>query len=114
MKKVFIERPWGNEEQFTLNEKTTVKIIKVKPNSQLSLQYHTKRDEFWKVISGQVYAIIDNKTLELNTGDEIQIPAGTKHRLKHKDGDAQVLEISFGDFDENDIVRLADDYGRAK
>jgi mannose-6-phosphate isomerase-like protein (cupin superfamily) len=114
MNKILINRPWGSEEQFTLNEKTTVKIIKVNPNSQLSLQYHNKRNEFWKVISGEVFAIVGDKTIAMKTGDEIEISIGEKHRLKYKDGNAQVLEISFGDFDENDIVRLEDDYGRVK
>jgi len=112
MKKLFIKTPWGSEEQFTLNEKTTVKILKVDPKAECSLQYHNKRREFWRVLSGQVWALVGDETIEMKVNDEIEIPIGVKHRLKHKDGDAQVLEISFGDFDENDIVRLEDDYGR--
>ena len=112
MKKIFIKKPWGNEEQFTSNEKTTVKILRIDPKAEFSLQYHNKRREFWKVLTGQVWAVIGEETIEMKAGDEVEIPIGTKHRLKHKDGDAQVLEISFGEFDENDIVRLEDDYGR--
>ena len=112
MKKLFIKTPWGSEEQFTLNEMTTVKILRVNPDSECSLQYHNKRREFWKVLSGQVLAIIGDKVIEMKTDDEVEIPIGVKHRLKHKEGNVQVLEISFGDFDENDIVRLEDDYGR--
>jgi mannose-1-phosphate guanylyltransferase len=112
MNKIFIKTPWGNEEQFTLNEASTVKILRINSGAECSLQYHNKRREFWKVLTGQVWAIVGDKTVEMATGDEIEIPIGVKHRLKHKDGNAQVLEISFGDFDEKDIVRLEDDYGR--
>ncbi|MGB8816027.1 MAG: phosphomannose isomerase type II C-terminal cupin domain [Minisyncoccia bacterium] len=112
MKKIFIKEPWGEEEQFTLNEMSTVKILRVKPGAECSLQYHKSRQEFWKVLSGQVWAVVGEETVEMKVGDEVEIPIGIKHRLKHKDGDAQVLEISFGTFDEKDIVRLEDDYGR--
>jgi len=114
MTKFYIEKPWGNEEQFTLNEVSTVKILRVNAGAELSLQYHNKRNEFWKVLSGQVWATVGDKIVELKTDEEIEIPVGVKHRLKHKGGDAQVLEISFGEFDENDIVRLEDKYGRIK
>jgi len=40
------ERPWGNFERFTLNEKTTVKIITVNAGESISLQTHENRDEF--------------------------------------------------------------------
>ena len=46
------QRPWGNFERFTLNEKTTVKIITVNAGEELSLQKHNNRTEFWKIISG--------------------------------------------------------------
>ena len=46
------KRPWGGLEQFTLNEKTTVKILTVKAGKRLSLQYHHNRKEFWKFLAG--------------------------------------------------------------
>jgi len=45
-------RPWGSFTLFALNEKCTVKILKVK--EQLSLQSHKNREEFWHVIDGKV------------------------------------------------------------
>jgi mannose-6-phosphate isomerase-like protein (cupin superfamily) len=112
MNKIYIAKPWGSEDQFTLNEKTTVKILKVKAGAKLSLQFHSKRSEFWKVLAGKVSAILDDKTLILEKDAELEIPVGAKHRVEAKDGDAEILEISFGDFDEEDIVRLEDSYGR--
>lgn len=48
----------------------------------------------------------------MKDGDEVRIPPGTKHRLIGGAIVGQVLEISFGEFDEEDIVRYEDDYGR--
>ena len=52
-------RPWGEEEIFTMNEKTTVKILTINPAERCSLQYHNHRKEFWKIIEGE--AIIANR-----------------------------------------------------
>ena len=46
MKTYTAERPWGKFEQFCKNEKTTVKILTVNPNGELSLQFHHNRDEW--------------------------------------------------------------------
>jgi mannose-1-phosphate guanylyltransferase/mannose-6-phosphate isomerase len=40
------------------------------------------------------------------------IPVGAKHRLIGEDKSYRVLEISFGFFDEDDIIRFEDKYGR--
>lgn len=47
-------------------------------------------------------------------GDFFHIPKGSVHRLSAIDKDSMILEISYGHFDENDIVRIEDDFGRAK
>jgi mannose-6-phosphate isomerase len=46
-------------------------------------------------------------------GEKIFIPRGTVHRLYTEgENEVRILEISFGEFDEEDIVRLDDVYGR--
>jgi len=108
-----IERPWGSMRQFSLNTPTTVKIISVKPNEVLSLQSHTKRAEFWRVISGSGFFEIDGEKVAVSIGDEKEVPMGSKHRMSAGGDGMQVLEIAFGDFDEEDITRYEDKYGRA-
>ena len=103
------ERPWGAFEQFTHNEKSTVKILIV--NDILSYQKHKYRDEFWRVISGEGYAVLNDTKIPLEKGDELFIKRGDKHRLASSKG-MEVLEISFGNFDEEDNERLEDKYGR--
>ncbi len=108
-----VEKPWGFFDQFTFNEISTVKIITVKPNQQLSLQSHQQRDEMWVTLDkGLIGDIADNK-IGLTCYQQIFISKRTKHRLiNNSDHDARVLEISFGHFDESDIIRYEDKYGR--
>ena len=112
MKKLIDIRPWGRFEQFTHNELTTVKIISVKPNQQLSLQYHLHRKEFWRILSGSPIVQVGNKKTKAKEGDEFTIPVKAKHRITSGSKPVKFLEISFGKFDEKDIVRLEDKYGR--
>lgn len=106
------ERPWGNFRQFTHNNPVTVKIVTVNPNESLSLQSHENRSEFWRVIRGD--GIVEIGEIQKNTvvGDEHEIKRGEKHRLSAGPDGVQVLEISLGVFDEDDVVRYDDKYGR--
>ena len=105
------KRPWGGFEQYTHNEVSTVKILIVDAGQVLSYQRHKNRDEFWKVIEGSGYAVHNDKKIPLALGDELFIKKGDKHRLGSEEG-MKVLEISFGNFDEDDNERLEDQYGR--
>ncbi len=105
-------RPWGKFEQFTHNQPSTVKIITVKPNEAFSLQYHNKREEWWRILAGSGKLIIGAKELATKAGDEHFIGKGAKHRATAGPAGLTFLEIAFGEFDENDIVRLEDKYGR--
>jgi len=113
MKKIKDIRPWGNFVEYTHNEISTVKILTVLPNQELSLQFHSHRKEFWKIIKGNPHVVIGDSEIPAKTGDEFEISEGIKHQIKAIDDEVEVLEISFGDFDENDIVRIKDKYGRA-
>ncbi|AIC16427.1 phosphomannose isomerase type II C-terminal cupin domain [Nitrososphaera viennensis] len=106
------KRPWGHFERFTLNEPCTVKLVYVDGDKRLSLQYHNNRSEFWKVVKGPVRVQIGKEKRLLQTGESITIPKGTIHRLEGAGTDAVILEISKGDFDEADIIRIEDDYAR--
>ncbi len=107
------ERPWGSFERFTKGEISSVKIIRVAPGKRLSLQYHHKRDEFWRVLEGSGTMTVGDAELPAEVGSEFEIPRGAKHRAAAGPEGVVFLEIALGDFDEEDIVRLEDDYGRA-
>lgn len=107
------ERPWGNFERFTLNEKTTVKIITVNAGQAISLQTHEHRDEFWRVLKGSGLVHVNGKDIEVHEGDAVFGKRGHEHRITGGQDGTVFLEIAFGDFDEGDIKRLEDRYGRA-
>lgn len=107
------ERPWGNFRKFTENTNSTVKIITVKPNEELSLQSHSHRSEFWRAIAGGGWWDIDGSKQDFLIGDEKFVKIGSKHRIIAGDEGITFLEIALGKFDEGDIVRYEDKYGRA-
>ena len=106
------KRPWGYFEKFHENRPSTVKLLNINANARLSLQYHAKREEFWRIVKGSALIEVDDKKLSLSEGDEVIIPRGARHRIRAQNSGCIVLEISYGDFDEGDITRLADDYER--
>ena len=107
-----ITRPWGNFRQFSKNTTTTIKILTVKPNEMLSLQNHKHRSEFWHVISGSGQVEVNGIWKKIKKGSELSIPLKIKHRLSASDLGLELLEISYGDFDEADITHFEDKYGR--
>ncbi|MEK6899523.1 MAG: HAD-IIB family hydrolase [Nanoarchaeota archaeon] len=107
-----VKKPWGMFEQYTFNEPSTVKILEVNPQQRLSLQSHQQREEIWVALDDGALAEIDGKTYRLKAGEKIFVSKNSKHRLSSSKSKARVLEISLGKFDENDIVRYEDDFGR--
>ena len=107
-----VEKPWGEFEQYTHNLPSTVKIITVAAGGTLSRQYHHHRDELWVVLDEGARVELDDAVLEPAVGEKLFIPRETVHRLCSVAGPVRILEISFGEFDEEDIVRLEDVYGR--
>jgi len=116
MKPFSINKPWGYFRQFSHNEKSTVKFLFVEAGEELSLQVHKKRKEFWYIVSGNPELIIGDKIIQAKPGDEFSTKIGEKHRIRatKTNKDVLILEISYGDFDEEDIVRHDDKYGRHK
>ena len=108
-----VDKPWGRFEQYTHNLPSTVKIITVAPGGTLSRQYHHHRDELWVVLDPGARVELDGEDLSPEPGEKLYIPREAVHRLSTEGKEpVRILEISFGEFDEGDIVRLEDVYGR--
>ncbi len=108
-----VEKPWGKFERYTHNTLSTVKVITVQPGGVLSLQYHHGRDELWVVLDPGAQIESGETVMRPGVGEKVFIPRATAHRLSATgDAPVRILEISFGEFDEGDIVRLDDVYGR--
>lgn len=112
MKLNFDQRPWGNEIWFPSESLAMVKILTVDPGGVTSLQYHNHRDEYWRFISGNGQVMIGDDIISVKAGDEQYIPKKIKHRIIGGADPLVFLELHYGKFDEADIVRLEDKYGR--
>ena len=109
-------RPWGFYEVLSDNPDHKVKRITVYPSSRLSYQRHSRRAEHWLVLKGHAIVTLDDKDIALGSGQSIDIPKGSKHRVKNDGSDNLVfIEVQTGDyFGEDDIERFEDDYGRVR
>jgi len=107
-------RPWGS---YTVLEESTnfkMKRIIVKPGNRLSLQKHYHRSEHWVVVSGSAIVTKGDEEVCLKPNESIYIPIGELHRIENPGKiDLVFLEIQVGEYlEEDDIVRLDDDYNR--
>lgn len=107
------KRPWGEFIEYSRNTPSTVKIISVNAGEAFSLQKHSMRDEFWKILDGEGKIYLNNQVFDLKQGDEYFVEKHTAHRIEAGSTAVRILEISFGKFDEKDITRLEDRYGRS-
>src|SRR3954452_24473038 len=108
-------RPWGNYTVLDEGESFKVKRIEVLPEKRLSYQQHARRSEHWFVVRGIAKVTLNGSDFLVKSGEAVDIPAGTAHRV-HNPDTAELLvfiETQTGDyFGEDDIIRLEDDFGR--
>ncbi|WP_204602035.1 phosphomannose isomerase type II C-terminal cupin domain [Paremcibacter congregatus] len=107
-------RPWGYYKVLENTSHRKVKTIHVTPGKRLSLQKHRHRSEYWLVAEGCGLVEVNDKELLLEPGNSIAIPQDTTHRVTNVGKEPLVfVEIQVGDYlEEDDIIRLEDDYGR--
>lgn len=110
------KRPWGGFIKFIDNKPSTVKIHYLKKGESFSLQSHQLRKEFWYLIDGKIKVTLGKnlknlKKKTLKEGQSVHIPKKLLHRAEGITG-SKILEIAFGKFSENDIIRYQDEYGR--
>ncbi|GAA5521885.1 phosphoheptose isomerase [Aliifodinibius salicampi] len=111
-----------SRDELNISGKLSPKILIVAPGKRLSWQYHYRRAEIWKVVDGPV-GIIKSNTDEqgelerYKSGEAVTLEQEERHRLVGLDNWAVLAEIwqhtdPENPSDEDDIVRLQDDYGR--
>ena len=108
------ERPWGSFTILHTDTSHQVKKLVVNPGMRLSLQSHKYRAEHWFIVSGTALVELEDSTFELGKGGTVDIPLGAKHRITCKPEHPLIfIEVQTGSsFDENDITRYEDDFGR--
>ncbi|HHZ94744.1 MAG TPA: cupin [Flavobacteriales bacterium] len=118
-----VEKPWGHEIRWAVNEKYLGKILFIKSGQRLSKQYHEVKDETIYVLEGsllleygpniEAYSSSPDPIREvLHAGTARRIRPGTIHRFCAELGDVSLLEVSTPEI--NDVVRMEDDYDREK
>ena len=118
-----IERPWGWFEILHEDLACKTKLIHLNPGQKTSLQSHEKRQETWTITEGvgQVYMSKNMSWGEetnyypLKAGESVVIPVNMIHRIINTgDKPLRLIEVQTGkSFEEEDITRYQDDYGRA-
>lgn len=115
------KRPWGQFEifsQFAVNEPgfldVCVKKITIKPGQKLSYQSHTQRNEHWFFVQGEGKVILNDVEIPVKVASSIDIKIGDKHRAINTSqaSDLIFIESQTGHYDEQDIKRFSDEYGR--
>jgi mannose-6-phosphate isomerase-like protein (cupin superfamily) len=111
-------KPWGQEVIFADGSHGYVgKLITVMAGQSLSLQLHQRKDETISVVSGEVLfesgpSADDLESTTMLAGDTVHVPPTAVHRITAVT-DILLVEVSTaGPGWREDIVRLADVYGR--
>ena len=109
-----IDAPWGSHTAYIDEENYKVKQLFVDPGGVLSLQKHKHRSEHWVVGYGEASVELDGEEHTLKSGEYIEIPLQSIHRLSNKtQKPLVVVEVQCGEIlEESDIIRLEDSYGR--
>jgi mannose-1-phosphate guanylyltransferase/mannose-6-phosphate isomerase len=107
-----VVRPWGSFKQYANNHEVTVSLMTVRAGQRLSLQAHTGRAELWIVLDEGALVQVGEAVLHPRAGEEIWIPANARHRLSSDGPEVRVLEVAFGNWQQEDITRYDDDYRR--
>ena len=120
----FVQTYFGDKDidDLKISGKLSPKILVVEPEKRLSWQYHHRRAEIWRVLEGPV-GVMTSDTDEqqpvetLEPGEYVRLKKGERHRLVGLDDWGILAEIwqhtdQDNPSDEDDIVRVQDDFGR--
>ena len=110
-----VQRPWGWYQTVDLGPRFRVKRIVVLPGRKLSLQKHHHRAEHWVVVSGTAEVTRDGEVSLVRENESIYLPLGCMHRLANPGRiPVEIVEVQTGAYlEEDDILRVDDDFGRA-
>lgn len=108
-----VDKPWGHELRFVRTERYAGKLIFIKAGSQLSLQYHERKDEAFFVQQGRMELVLgrgeSRRAVPLGPGEAWHVEPRTVHRFRALT-DCLLFEVSTPELE--DVVRVEDDYGR--
>lgn len=107
-----VQKPWGHEEIWAETPKYVGKYLHIEAGRRLSRQYHERKEETIRVLSGELLLEIGTDTnliqQRLSPGEIFHVTPGTVHRFCAAEENVVIVEVSTPELD--DVVRLADDY----
>lgn len=109
-----VDKPWGFELRWAVNDRYLGKLIHIDAGHQLSLQYHVQKDESIYIGSGLLDLLLENESgvvecHRLGPGMSAHIRPCRRHRFIAVEA-TDLFEVSSPEID--DVVRLEDAYGR--
>jgi mannose-6-phosphate isomerase len=112
----YVDKPWGGELWFAHTDLYAGKLLHVKAGRRLSVQYHVTKDETSYLLSGRIVLSRGPSAdllveTELEPGGAWRNEPGVVHSVEALE-DSAIIEVSTPELD--DVVRLADDYGRVE
>ncbi len=102
-------KPWGREDWLVVGERIVMKRLVVAAGKRFSLQYHERKEEAWIFVRGRARVTLADRVAEVGPGTVIHVRPGTVHRVEALE-EAEFIEVSTPELE--DVVRLADDFGR--
>ena len=108
-------RPWGGYSSVLSGERFQVKRLFVSPGKKLSLQKHHHRAEHWVVVRGTAEVTVNERIMMLSENESVYLPLGCTHRLANPGKiELELIEVQTGSYlGEDDIIRIADEFGRS-
>ncbi len=97
---MYEERRWGwykvlDFTKYDQNKEVLTKKVLLKEGSYLRYHSHEKRQEVWNVLKGKGILALDGQLAEVNAGDVIILPIGSKHALLAKE-ELELIEVQSG------------------
>ena len=109
-----VERPWGWFETLATGDGYLVKRLRIEAGRRISLQRHQHRCEHWVVVAGDGDLECEGQRIAAAPGTTLLVPCGAIHRASAGHSDLLIVEVQRGaHLREDDIERIADDFGRA-
>ncbi len=107
-------RPWGYFTVLEEGPRYKIKHIVLKPGQKVSHQLHYHRSEHWIIVKGTARVTLGTTTSLVHENESTYVPQATEHRLENPGRvPLEMIEVQNGEYvGEDDIVRLADIYGR--
>jgi len=111
-----VQKPWGHEEIWAETDRYAGKLLFISKGHRLSRQYHERKEETIRVLSGTATIEVGNPGSEgfhsakYVPGSTFHVSPRTTHRFCAYDDDVVLIEVSTTELD--DVIRLDDDYSR--